>query len=124
MYTSILIEVTIGSKVEKFEYELDNEICPEIIIPNTWKSDCVDPESVLHLIDNAFDDGDMEEGLKATILDFDQCVPPDFQSGKRYEKFMRAVKKAVKQIENLRAIEFKVLNTEDESTVYEKKLIF
>ena len=128
MYTTILITVTMGEKRQKkeFRYELDNEICPEIKIPFTWKEACRDAGSVLELIDNAFQDpfDDMEGGLKATIAAFDDCVPSDYQSGKKYAKFQKDIQKGIHTIEDLKQITFQVLDTEEESTIAEKTLNF
>lgn len=128
MYTTVLITVTMGKKrkEKEFRYELDNEICPDIVIPPTWKETCRDADSVLELIDNAFQDpfDELEKGLKATIADFDECVPPDFQSGKEYAKFQKDIQKGIHTIEDLQQITFQVLDTEEESTIAEKNLIF
>ena len=128
MYTTILITVTMGKKRQEkeFRYELDNEICPDIMIPPTWKEKCRDADSVLELIDNAFRDpfDELEGGLKATIADFDECVPLDFQSGQEYDKFQKDIQKGIHTIEDLKQITFQVLDTEEESTVAEKNLIF
>ena len=128
MYTSVSITVTMGKnrREQSFEYALDNEICPKIVIPATWKEKCQDGNSVLTFIDNVFKDSDdcLEEGLKATIAEFDECYPPDFQSGKEYAKFQKAIQKGLHTIEDLRRISFKVFDTEEGTTIDAKELIF
>ena len=128
MYTGILITVTLGEKpgTLEFQYELDNEICPEITVPDTWKQDCTDAGKTLALIDQAFPDpfADNPKGLKAIIASFDECYPADYQSGKKYARFQKAVRKGLTNMENLKKISLQVYSREDESIIDECELIF
>ena len=114
------VETTKG--VISFEYNFDNEICPDIVVPDDWKAKCKDKEQVTELFDFFLQDPFWDDypGLRLLIEDFDECVPFDeFKSGEKYEAFLKQIEK---NCDSITKITISVIDAEDNS-IYNQKVL-
>ena len=103
-----------GSAV--FEYEFDNEICPQIVVPNNWKTLCNDRAQVMNFIDCLL----WTDGLRELIQEFDECLPfEDLMSGPKYDEFLSRIEESAGQIE---CITVSVID-EQSNTVFQKETL-
>lgn len=113
-YSGNIKVFTVPGRSFSFSYEFDNEIRPDIIVPENWKELCADRDSIVDLFDNFLGDSSLPNysGLKNLIDDFDECLPEDMASGPEYGEFLEQVSESCGQIKR---IEISVVNDDDDS---------
>ncbi len=121
-YNGKLEVETKENDIISFEYNFDNEICPDIVVPSDWKSRCTDKKQLIEMIDYFLQDPFWDDypGLRLLIQDFDDCIPfDDCKSGQKYDDFLSHVEK---NCGNIVKITISVFDADDNS-IYDQKVL-